>query len=113
MIRIPVSDKKKPGPNFILNLPIRYSISSNPETFRKFKNNVSKNNTNITSQILNGILSYTNSENINDWLKDDKILRKNISQIKERIAEIITEGRAMSFSSLICEMMEAYNDEQK
>ena len=115
-----LEEKKRPGPNFLiqipleLEIPIRFSTSTLNETYESFKKKV-KENKKIMGKILRRYICESMDVNsIEEATKEDIVLAKLVHQIKDRISELVVgEEGVRSFSSLVEEMMIAYNDEHK
>ena len=115
-----LEEKKRPGPNFLiqipleLEIPIRFSTSSLSETYEEFKKKVKKNREIMGKVLRDYICESMDVKSIEEATKEDVILAKLIHQIKDRIIELTTrEEGVRSFSSIVEEMMIAYNDEHK
>lgn len=115
-----IEEKKRPGPNFLISIPIsleipvRFSTSILSETYKEFREKTKQHKDVMGKVLRKYIYDSMDVNSIEEAIKEDEVLFRLVNQIKKRISELVVgEEGIRSFSSLVEEMIIAYIDEKK
>jgi len=118
--RINPKDKKIPGPNFLINIPItmsypiHFSFSTDKEIYKNFKKVVKKNKEKMSDVLRRYIYEIMDISTMEELANEVPQLENSVIQIKEEIKKIVTGNNGKkNFSLAVEKMMESYVDENK